>query len=106
MKKKLLLVLCVCCSLLFTACGDLTSQEWINKYVADILDANQVTEESTSANQTTYDYQLTSNVEFDADEIVDQSYSSYGLLVLKDDLNNYGFYSLLHGKYLIEKKYR
>ena len=50
-------------------------------------------------------YNIAGNVQFDSEDIVNQNYAEYGLIVVRNDKGYIGFYSLNHNNYLLNKQY-
>ena len=122
MKKKILLIGSIALSFLtLAACSkpeptpeppkpvDAENKgEWGVKEVEKNIEANEKREKEIhgEALEKEYvNYKLASNVEFDEKDIVSSNYASRGLLIVRNEYNRVGFYSLLHNKFLIERMY-
>ncbi len=70
---------------------------------ADLVEKNIEEEKAIAKKDETY--YLTSNVGFKSTEIVDSTYASHGLLVVKNDEGYLGFYSINHGSYLAKPQF-
>ena len=69
------------------------------------VEANIEPEEEAVEERTNYNYSNADLNFLNSDEIYNTTYANYGLLVMKNTYNNIGFYSLAHGKYLLNKRY-
>ena len=68
----------------------------------EIVDKNLIDKEAAVSKPVVKDEDF---VSFNSNEVYDDSYLQYGLLVIKNDTGHVGFYSLQYNKFIIEREY-